>query len=306
MRRETRGPLARPARFGRAARPSNSPPPVGRAGLRRLVMLALWLASFAGLAYGLHRLEPYARGAYGSTPWRLQWVKVPDSVPDWVLAEVERDQLTDALRRRPAHDPELCRDLAAALGRSPWIAAVRRVAVQADGLVNVRADVRTYLTYVVSDKMGYLVDRAGVRLPREEPRSRLDQYGMILLEGVKAGPPPPGQPWPGEDVAAGLKLVAYLEERCPRGGLRESLKAVDVANYNGRLNRREGWLRLRTLHPGRLIHWGKPPGEEYDIEARADRKLEHLTALYARHGQIPDYNFVDVRDPKEIWYDSRR
>ena len=280
-------------------------PWLSRANLKPIMVVMLWLFSFTGIAYGLYRLEPYARDANGNGEWQLKWIDVPATLDKWTLGEIEQE--TDLYDLRPifasdVYSPDLCQRLHDALKKSPWIAEVHRVSKQADGVVEVRADIREYLTFVVRDRMGYLVDKSGVRLPRTDQESFLSQYKeMIVIEGVQAPVPPMGQPWENTAVAGGLKLVKFLNARCPTG-LIDSIKAVDVSNYNDRLNGRDGWLRIRTIHPGSYILWGLPPGEEDEIECLAERKLEMLWSLYSRDGQLPDHGIIDVRAEDEILY----
>ena len=266
----------------------------------------LWTVSLSGIAYGLHRLEPYAAGANGDGTWHLEWVDVPSTVDDWVLEEIENDRSEcdlSLLRDVPVSDPDLCQRLHRELTESPWIESVERVAKRADGTISVYAKYRHYLTFVFADGMGHLVDDVGTRLPREERQSLLEQsHGeprMIYLEGARARPPACGQQWAGEDVQAGLKLVAYLHEHCPRA-LLNLFVAVDVSNYGDRLNRRDGHLKIRTVYPNRWIFWGLPPGEEGDVEATAARKLEMLWDEYCKHAQLPDIDRIDLRDEEGI------
>jgi hypothetical protein len=276
---------------------------------RRLAATGLWLATIGGIAFGLQRLEDQVQQTAARQPWRMQWAKVPAELPDWILDEIAYERELYDLRpifSRGLYDPQLCCELGTALGRSPWIARVERVCKRADGVVTVHASFRMYLTYVVRGGTGYLVDAEGVRLPRQEAEGALGQYGMILVEGVQAPVPAVGQPWAAPEVRAGLGLVAYLTKNAPRQ-LRAALRAVDVANYNNRLDRHSGWLRIRTHQPGTYILWGHPVGEEYDTESAPQRKLELLWSVYRDYGQIPpDWTDIDLRDPQQITYRLRR
>jgi len=269
----------------------------------------LWFGTLAGITFGLQRLETRVEQTAAQQPWRMQWADVPADLPDWILDEIAYERHFYDLRpifSRDLYDPRLCFELGAALSRSPWISRVERVSKRADGTVVVHAGFRMYLTYVVRNGTGYLVDAQGVRLPRQEAEAALGQYGMILVEGVQAPVPAVGQPWAAPEVTAGLRLVEYLAKHAPRQ-LRAALRAVDVANYNNRLDRHSGWLRIRTLQPGTYILWGHPVGEEYDTESSPQRKLELLWSIYREHGQIPsDWMDIDVRDPQQITYRLRR
>ncbi len=304
MRRPTRKTKKPPARPTPRTRRKTHTPQMSLAAARRLGLLLLWCGSLAAVAYGLHRLEPLALQAQGDGSWELRWVDVPTSIDELVLDEIR----TAAERHgpRPLFDadlrtPTLCANLKAALEASPWIAEVWRVSKQADGVVQVEARFREWLTYVVRNDMGHLVDGEGVRLPRQAGAAYLPPVdsNVILVEGVTSRVPAVGAAWDDPAVHAGLELVKYLHASLPPG-LRDSIRAVDVANYENRLNARDGWLRLRTIHPGQYISWGLPPGQEYDIESSAQRKVEALWALYRQHGQLPNFEGLDVRDKHSV------
>ena len=113
--------------------------------------------------------------------------------------------------------------------------------------------------------------------------------------------PAEGEPWSGDDLAAGLRLIEFLKEATARGEVpfRSSLRTVDVANYKLRADKLDGELRIRTVYPRCYINWGLPPGEEYNIEASASRKVEMLRALYKERGELPELT-LDVRGAEGI------
>jgi hypothetical protein len=279
------------------------PPRISRRGARRLGLALLWVGTCAGLAYGLHRLDAYAVQAVADGPWavQFQFPDFPHTIPRWIADEVAQTaelSETGALRLNKVSDPALCEEIAAGVRSSPWVAAVERVTKQAD-VVNIHARFRTFLTFVVYEGKGYLVDEDGFRLPRAESEGRLPGYEMILLEGAQVPPPPYGEAWQSEAVKSGLQLVKLLQTYCPPGP-KAWIKAVDVSNYNDRKNRRDGWLGLRTVHARTRILWGYPPGQEYYTEALAQQKLAYIQAIFSRFGQLPDGKIFDLRDPNDL------
>ncbi len=275
-----------------------------RAAGMRLARVGLWLATGAAIAYGLHRLEPLALAVNEGPAWHAQirWVDAPPStrVPDWIFREALSEPSLIPLYSESILAPQLCGRIAAGLAKSPWIAEVQRVARSAGGEVSIKATFREYLTYVVKDNTGYLVDRSGVRLPRDESATKLTDGQFLILEGVFDPVPEVGQPWPGQAVAGGLKLVHFLETHCPEQ-LRPAFVAVDVSNYNNRRNRLDGWLSIRTLYPCHYIRWGYPPGETSGTESSAERKIEMLWTVFRQQGQLPGANPLDVRNEDAIW-----
>jgi hypothetical protein len=281
------------------------PPRISGRAARRLGLVLLWAGTCAGLVYGLRQLDSYAAAVRAAdTSWAMDWVKLPPAnvVPDWVIHEVDtKNTLYDPLpvREMDINDPRLCKTLAEMLQKSPWIAKVHRISKQADGRVRVHAGFRTYLTYLVHDGRGYLVDEEGFRLPREESETRLPGYEMILLEGVQEPPPAYGEPWKSDAVKSGLKLVKLLQRYCPAGP-KAWIRAVDVSNIGRKIRRDGSPLMIRTIHARTRILWGYPPGQEYETEPPVEQKLAYLQKAFSRFGQFPDGKIFDLRDPKEL------
>jgi hypothetical protein len=307
-----RGP-GRPARTTAWLKPPAFSPVAGR----WLGWIGLWLTALGGAAYGLSRLEPYARPAGSPPPVRLVW----RSLPPWLLntdgqptPEIGLLEWWAGLRpETDVYAPELAQRIAENLARSPWIAQVRRVSKQRDGVILVDAEIRTPLALVVPPAMrgaqpqreAYLVDEGGVRLPMNAPLDALDAFAAdarkawFTIIGVRAPAPAEGQPWPGADLAAGLRLVKFLNAARERGDLpfRSSLRAIDVSNFDGQAERYDGKLRIRTLHPRTYIDWGLPPGDEYNIEAAPSAKLHMLRAFFDEYGYLPDVGVIILRWP---------
>lgn len=273
------------------------PPSISRRAARRLALALFWVGTCAGLAYGLRRLDNFALQAGGDGLWKPEFPQVPPAIPDWETweaAETAGIFEGGALRSVKVTEPGLCQAVAAGMQKSPWVAKVERVTKQ-PGVVYVYAKYRSFLTFVVYNGKGYLVDEEGIRLPREEPESRLPGFEMILLEGVQQAPPPYGEAWQGAAVKNGLKLVKLLQTYCPSGP-KAWIKAVDISNYGGRKNPRDGSLSLRTVHARTRILWGYPPGEEYEAEASAEQKLVYIQKAFSLYGEFPDGKIIDLRD----------
>ena len=261
-------------------------------------MAAAWIGTFAVMAYGLHELDPYARRA-NKAETVIEWV----GAPEWLNDENWRHVLPKLEARIDLHpdtdpyDDRVCPYVAERLTGSSWIAAIRRVSKQSDGRVKVHADFRKPFAMIEQSGVAYLVDETGVRLPQQWASSGLNRSGWMAIRGVAARPPEAGERWPGDDVAAGLKLARFLywAEMKDRIPFRDEIKAIDVSNFEGRKSPRAGRLQLVTINPQSYIHWGLPPGEEYDIETTAEMKLAMLCRLHAAEDRLPNKGPIDVR-----------
>lgn len=270
---------------------------------RRLLVGLIWLVGVGGSVYALLAMTPHALALRGGESWRLEWENRPPWSDENLYARVVEplDKLADI----PRSDPRLCARIADELKRSPWIADVQRVSKRADGTVLLRATLRPQL----ADGMGlavyrgraYRIDDSGVRLPDECDVASLDpDRTWILIQGIRAAPPNVGEPWPGDDLKAGIKLVRFLHTYAPRA-LLANVRAVDVGNYDWKEDRFGGRLRLMTLHPRGVIHWGQPPGDEYDMESPAAQKMQWLLRIFEKSGgQFPDTGPIDLRDATAV------
>ncbi len=302
-----------------AARPTGAwlgLPRLTPAAQRGLLYLLTWIVVIGAACFGLARLRPYAELLTYPAQFRLKWANLPawlidaDGQPSAELSTIEWSAgITPDCELLAGGKLD---EIAGALLSSPWIESVRRLSAQRDGVILVDAQIRTPAALVVPPGTGgqrpreaYLVDQRGVRLPMKAPLEALDalsrdpKRAWFSITGVKAPPPPEGQAWLGEDLGAGLRLVLFLNQARTRGLLpfRAALRAVDVANFDGRAERYDGKLRIRTIHPRAYIDWGLPPGEEYNIEADPELKLRMLRAYHDQFGYLPDNGVIVLRWP---------
>ncbi len=275
------------------------------AGARLVVAAAAGIA----LVYGVGAAEDGAREIERRTPTRLEWV----TLPNWLLDPMQRDILldisaqADVAQSDDVFEAGLAERVAYNLNNCSWIESVRRVSVR-NSAVRVDAVFRTPLTLVAFGDTAYLVDDKGVRLPRQVLAANVDPREWIVLAGVRGPVPPVGESWNGKEVADGLALVRALLQRAASGQLacRGELKAVDVSNYDGRVNALHGRLRIVTTAPDLIVHWGLPVGEEYGVECGARHKLERLDYLArTNEGRLPRLGNIDLRPLHKVHFDVR-
>ena len=265
--------------------------------LRTWIVVA-WIGTFSVVAYGLHQLEDYAYDV-SVVDARIEWANPPQwlSEANWqhVLPSLERQ--INLPEETDLYLDSVCPYVAEGLAGSAWIEELQRITKQSDGTIRIFAKFRKPFAMIERHGTAYLVDRHGVRLPEQWSAGALNRGGWIVIRGVEVAVPNPGEKWDGEDLAAGLKLAAFLYQMETAGQLpfRDEIRAIDVSNFDGRRNRRDGHLQLVTTNAGSYIHWGMAPGAEYGVEATAGRKLAMLRELYARAGRFPDRGPIDVR-----------
>jgi len=269
----------------------------------RLWMAIAWIGTFAAIAYGLQRLEPYV-SSINTAETVIEWANPPDWLRDenWKHVLPELEARIGLYPDTDLFDERVCPYAAEQLAGSPWVARVRRVAKQPDGRVRVYCDLRKPFAMIEVGRLAYLVDDKGVRLPQQWACKSVNRGGWLVIRGVDGPIPRPGQRWTGDDVAAGLNLARFLyrAEAAGRTPFRSEIRAIDVSNFDGKKEPRAGRLRLITTNPQSYIHWGLPPGEEYGIEGEAELKLAMLGKLYAAYDRFPDRGPIDVRSQDGI------
>lgn len=308
----------------RAARTAAAPPRTRSAVGAALDSPVLWRA-LALLAWALMVLVVFlaARWVHDAVtsardaPCAIEWAALPGWLQEpqsrWVLGEIEAALGPPEAHRR--FDPALVHRLGERLAASPWVAAVERIQKTAAGIIQIDAKFREPEALVEVGGRLYLTDGEGTRLPPEYQADVLDHYPdarerLFVIAGVSRPLPPVGANWEAEDLRAGLSLARFLKLAVARREVpfRSSLRAIDVSNFDGSKNRLDGKLRIKTIHAGAYIDWGLPPGEEFGVEASAERKLGNLRTAYVNlGGQLPPkvivarwpsgIDFREVREP---------
>jgi hypothetical protein len=156
-----------------------------------------------------------------------------------------------------------------------------------------------------------LVDEEGVRLPGDYQAGDRSRSSLLVLTGIelpvvegKGRVPQPGERWTagttgkvGDDFVSGMKLVKMLQNEA----FVAQIDAVDMTNYKGRIDNRSPWILLQTIYKTdagtpRVIHWGRPAGEESVYEVKAVAKLRVLNEIYLRFNRIDaGRDYVDIR-----------
>lgn len=241
-----------------------------------------WIAVAVGVVVGWVFLEEalvrYASVRHAGAPAADAVVLVDR--PGW-MSDAVADQLAAVVGRSVGGDPldgVALRSAVGALAADPWVREVRQVQRTADGRLRVSAVYREPVAVVRTGDGYVLVDRDRTRLPGLFARHQVPLLGLPEVVGVMAPAPAVGGRWRGDDLAAGLALVALVADQ-PFAG---QIEAVDVAGRDGR-----GRLSLSLLAGRRTIRWGLPPGQGVPIEPADDAtKLRRLARLAAAPGGL--------------------
>lgn len=278
------------------------------------------------------RPVPVARIVLIEPPHRLDAAPEP---PGWMPASVLR-RIEAALLPPEANfnDPALTAQVYALARTQPSIRKVLRVSRRvlegaAGGVVDVQAELRQPIAQARHGAgAAQYVDAEGVVIPADEVAkwvavtvnsrgetcrqayyqdfrqapegSRVSRLHYILVQGLAAQAPGPGQTWPGQDIRDGLESVRLI---LPRPYARE-IVAVDVSNHakrRDRLTPEITWLAQVGDGPVTEIRFGRfplPGGGDWVVSL--DRRMDHLDQYVAdHHGTLAGLNkFIDLRYDK--------
>jgi hypothetical protein len=176
-----------------------------------------------------------------------------------------------------------------ALKATGWFADGPWLKRYENGVVVITGKWRVPVAAVRTSAGDRLVTELGEPLPPIYPvgRSRLP-----IVTGVRAAEPPAGEKWPGGEVQAGLRLLAFLR---PMPGF-EQVAAVDVAQFVSAKR-----LNITTTTGGSIL-WGGSPDEFLPGQARAESKRQRLAAVYQQFGQLDaGRGQIDVRSEDGVY-----
>ena len=215
---------------------------------------------------------------------RVVFVDLPSSLESLALADL--NGAVEGLMDGAWTDPKLCRRLAERVAGVGWVERVHHVRLSSDATFRISADYRRPIAMVQQGTGFLLVDRHAVRLPGSY---RYDA-AWLLIRGVAAPAPTAGVGWNGEDVRAGLAVLALIHDQ----PFTRQITAVLVDNFGGRLDRLASHIELATDRAGGRIRWGSAPGREFEENTPVE-KLALLNANFAGTGRCDaGYPVIDV------------
>src|SRR5687768_4007855 len=271
-----------------------------RRGFVRAALVFAFVATLAA-AYVVTQRYVAKRLAHPTAPPTV----VLKNRPVW-MSEILAEQITRLARPAVAHsafDHQMLVDVTNALRGNPWIRkvrSVRRAYGKAPGdTLEIDCDYRAPVALVHWGDYFWLVDGDGVKLPeqftaKQVPRIIVGQDRRInirVIEGVKQPPPESGRKWTGDDLASGLDMVKLLFGR----PFVEEVIAVNVANFDGRVDQKEAQLVLVTKY-GTEVRWGDPVAARNSFEVTPAQKLENMRRVVEMTKRIDgNKRWIDVR-----------
>jgi hypothetical protein len=277
------------------------------AALSRGASAAAATLVFGGLAVGVlvgaPRLQAKLAEQSAAAPVQItfEW---PTTGPDatWVPPDVQRDLITSAQRALDHNpdpfSPDGLRRIAEAAAGSGWFDQIDAVRREDNNTIRVRAAWRTPAAVVRSGGRDVLVSRKGEVLPLtfEEGGSTLKAILGAQLNPIKVnGALVSGAVWPGDDVRAGLDLLATIAPR----PWSSQVEAVDVADFASKKQ-----LVLVTKTSGRVV-WGGAVDDAVPGQVSTVAKLKRLDYIQAQFGAIDArHRIVEVAGPKVLVDDT--
>jgi hypothetical protein len=244
--------------------------------MRALVVVGCVLAFF-GAWFGLNRLDQHVdRLLLRERPDpTVEFVDLPRELYALANHDLHRG-LFDVLGREWT-DEALCRDVATRLRQVGWVARVNHVRRTGGGRLEISCTYRSPAALVMEGETGYLIDGEAVRLPG----TYVAHPAWRRLEGVAKDVPAPGAAWEGDDIRAGLEVLAVVTGE----PYSDQIAGVCVENFAGRRDPRGSHIELLTDRPGGRIRWGSAPGLELE-ENGVPQKLALLRENFGRTGRV--------------------
>ena len=82
----------------------------------------------------------------------------------------------------------------------------------------------------------------------------------------------------------------------------QEIASIDVANFDGRKNKREPHIVLYTKDNTQII-WGAEIGDwQRHLESPDDDKLAKLYTYYQQYGTLSGVKYINLRDPRQTIY----
>ncbi len=269
------------------------------------VKALLFVCAFALVLAGFAFLDSYVKTqTTGSSGNRT--IELVGDVPNWVSEEIKNRiyAAATAEANNSSNDDE---KIAASAQRNianlvPWLADAKVQTTHKSILITGRW--RKPLLLVTAEKNKFFID-ADLVILDYSPIANLPVINVTGLE-LSQIPPTPGKVWQGDDLAAAMAVLNRLSRMdiavSPDKPLLRQIDRIDVANFEGRKNKREPHISLYTKE-GTQIIWGAELGTwQRHLESPDDDKLAKLYTYYQQYGTLSGVKYINLRDPQQKIY----
>jgi hypothetical protein len=278
----------------------------GKSNVVGYVKVTLFICAFVLVLAGFAFLDGYVKKqTTGEAGPRT--IELVGDVPNWVSEEIKNRiyaAATAEANNSSSNDDE---KIAASAQRNiahlvPWLADAKVQTTHKSILITGRW--RKPMLLVNADKNKFYIDTDMVVLDYI-PIANLQVINISGLELSKI-PPVPGQTWQGEDLAAGIAILNRLSRMdiavSADKPLLRHIDRIDVANFEGRKNKRDPHISLYTKD-GTQIIWGAELGTwQRHLESPDDDKLAKLYTYYQQYGTLSGVKYINLRDPQQKIY----
>jgi len=269
------------------------------------VKATLFICAFALVLAGFAFLDGYVKTqTTGSSGNRT--IELVGDVPNWVSEEI-KNRIYAAATAEANNNSNDDEKIAASAQRNianlvPWLAEAKVQTTHKSILITGRW--RKPLLQVTAEKNKFFIDADLVVLDYS-PIGNLPVINVTGLE-VSQIPPTPGKVWQGNDLAAAMAVLNRLSRMdiavSPDKPLLRQIDRIDVANFEGRKNKREPHISLYTKD-GTQVIWGAELGTwQRHLESPDDDKLAKLYTYYQQYGTLSGVKYINLRDPQQKIY----
>jgi len=261
------------------------------------VTTVLFLGTMGGMAVLVARSVPElrTRSEYQFPLAEMQFTPPHEWMPQTILQEVLANSgLPETVSLL---DPQICKQVAGAWERHPWVKRVISVKISATPALVVELEYRRPAAFIRVVDGFYPVDEEGVLLPpRDFATTLTDRLPQIRnISTIPQGSA--GTTWGDPIVTAAVKLAMTLapQQDMNRYWSKFQFQAI-LAPVGQRAATEEPIFELETAGGNRIV-WGKAPGADA-LEPAIDVKLARLAEYQTRFGSLDGVsgkNRIDIR-----------
>ena len=269
--------------------------------LTALLFVCAFVLVLAGFAFLDGYVKKQTTGSSGN-----RTIELVGEVPNWVSEEI-KNRIYAAATAEANNSANADEIIAASAQRNianlvPWLADAKVQTTHKNILITGRW--RKPILLVTAEKNKFFIDADLVVLDY----SPLGNLPVINITGLELSKIPPtlGKVWQGDDLAAGMAVLNRLSRMdiaiSPDKPLLRQIERIDVANFEGRKNKREPHISLYTKD-GTQIIWGAELGTwQRHLESPDDDKLAKLYTYYQQYGTLSGVKYINLRDPQQKIY----